>query len=230
MFVPTTHCRYCVFEDRVVLLNLQTGRYHQLDAVASRIWTLATTSTPESAIVEELQQEFSIDRSIAARDVVAFLDTCVESSLLGSDEMHSYYQQKPVRTPVAMQRMTLFLAIRNLLEARRGLRVAGFPAVYSRQQRLAPARNDTVAKFSLDRALRVFSNAENFFSVRDARLDCLPRSLALHRFLLSLGFEVSHNLGVRRYPFAAHAWVEYAGAPLCDTPEFVSQFKLIAMM
>jgi hypothetical protein len=77
-------------------------------------------------------------------------------------------------------------------------------------------------------ALLAFSRAENCFSVGDSRIDCLPRSLALHRFLRSVGIGAEHCIGVRRFPFGAHAWVEITGSVVLDSPAFVRDFHVIA--
>ena len=62
-----------------------------------------------------------------------------------------------------------------------------------------------------------FGRAENFFVVRRAPDDCLVRSLSLYRFLREAGSRAEHVIGVRRFPFQAHAWVECAGEVLMDT-------------
>ncbi len=80
------------------------------------------------------------------------------------------------------------------------------------------------------RALRAFQIAENFITVSDVNIDCLPRSLALHRFLASCDVPAQHCIGVRRYPFGAHAWVEVNGVPVCDTATFVEQFSVLARL
>ena len=42
------------------------------------------------------------------------------------------------------------------------------------------------------------------------------RSLALYRFLRSAHVPAQHVIGVRRFPFTAHAWVECGGAALFE--------------
>jgi hypothetical protein len=84
------------------------------------------------------------------------------------------------------------------------------------------------AEMSLSTAIRVFQRAENFFSTRYAGIDCLPRSLALHRFLLSVGLNANHCIGVRCFPFGAHAWVEVKGTLVCDSESFVNKYNEIS--
>lgn len=46
------------------------------------------------------------------------------------------------------------------------------------------------------------------------RLDCLPRALTIFILLRSRGVPATLRVGVKRYPFGAHAWVECLGEVL----------------
>jgi len=63
----------------------------------------------------------------------------------------------------------------------------------------------------LDKVIRSFIRAENFICSDDGPNDCLARSLALYRYLRWRGIAATHQIGVRRVPFLAHAWVEVEG-------------------
>lgn len=69
---------------------------------------------------------------------------------------------------------------------------------------------------SLARACAAFLKAENFYVSSRAPDDCLLRSFALFRFLLRSGLPAEHVIGVRRVPFAVHAWVECDGKVVLD--------------
>jgi hypothetical protein len=56
------------------------------------------------------------------------------------------------------------------------------------------------------------------------RAQCLERSLVLYDYLRCRGIAAQMRLGVQRYPFIAHAWVEYRGEPINDVPEHVRIF------
>lgn len=60
-----------------------------------------------------------------------------------------------------------------------------------------------------------------------SRLDCLPRALATYRFLRLRGIPAELCLGVKKYPFAGHAWVEYGGRVLDEIPARVPQYTLL---
>jgi hypothetical protein len=53
---------------------------------------------------------------------------------------------------------------------------------------------------------------------------CLEQSLALCCLLRRHGYPAVVRLGVRPYPFAAHAWVELDGVPLAESPEHLRAF------
>jgi hypothetical protein len=58
---------------------------------------------------------------------------------------------------------------------------------------------------------------------------CLPRSLVLWTLLRAQGVAAELRLGVRAggVPLDAHAWVEFAGRPLNETPEVVRSYAVL---
>jgi len=55
------------------------------------------------------------------------------------------------------------------------------------------------------------------------RAICLEQSLVLYRLLRRRGQPARLRVGVRPMPFAAHAWVECAGAPVNERPDRLEQ-------
>jgi hypothetical protein len=90
------------------------------------------------------------------------------------------------------------------------LRFRGFSTTYGRHRTVVgmPVPGHAPA---LDSLIRPFLAAENFVFLRRAPNDCLVRSLALFSYLRWSGIPASHVIGIRRVPFAAHAWVEVSG-------------------
>jgi hypothetical protein len=107
------------------------------------------------------------------------------------------------------------------------LRWGGFGVAYLNCARLARFCDQRNSNQTLARALRAFLFAENFALSKRAPNDCLLRSLALFRFLRNMGFPVEHCIGVQRFPFRAHAWVEYLGQVLLDADRR-PQFTILA--
>lgn len=78
----------------------------------------------------------------------------------------------------------------------------------------------------VDRVVRAVAFATRFYYRR--REDCLPRSLTLCRLLRRRGLNAQVCLGVKQFPFRAHAWVEFEGEVIGDSPERVSSFQALA--
>ena len=53
---------------------------------------------------------------------------------------------------------------------------------------------------------------------------CLEQSLALYFHLRRRGIPAELRFGVRASPFAAHAWVECGGEPVCEQHDVIVQF------
>ena len=60
--------------------------------------------------------------------------------------------------------------------------------------------------------------------------DCLPRALTTFYLLRGQGVPVSYRLGVKKFPFAAHSWVEFEGRVVNDLPGQRDQYKLITVV
>ena len=59
------------------------------------------------------------------------------------------------------------------------------------------------------------------------RLDCLPKSLTLF-VLLKNRLPVDLCVGVKKFPFAAHAWVEYGGRIIADAPARIALYTVLS--
>lgn len=101
-----------------------------------------------------------------------------------------------------------------------GFRLFGFARVYrlvERWGRRTAARAAPPNPASVvDRTRRALRTATRYYWRRG--LDCLPRSLTLYLLLRRRGVPATLRIGVKRYPFGAHAWVECLGEVLDDTP------------
>lgn len=56
------------------------------------------------------------------------------------------------------------------------------------------------------------------------RARCLEQSLVLYYVMRRQGIPVTYCQGVRLYPFAAHAWIEYENEVVNDLPEHILPF------
>lgn len=62
------------------------------------------------------------------------------------------------------------------------------------------------------------------------RRDCLPKSLTLCRLLRSRAIPAEFCLGVKKYPFSAHAWVEWEGELIDDWPQRVGTYRVLTRL
>lgn len=188
------------------------------DDAASALWSVLTGIDDAVTAFERIAARYDVDEPRFHTDLEAFARRCVAEGLLehaGSSERVPA-ADGAVASPSARARAVVprtLRALTSLVATQRALARDGFARTYDRYA-LLPAAADAVP---LREALSAFGRAENFFVARRAPDDCLARSLALYRFLRSAGVCAVHVIGVRRFPFAAHAWVECDGAEVLAT-------------
>ena len=102
-----------------------------------------------------------------------------------------------------------------------GFRLFGFSRVFlfvdRWGRRSTTAASLTVQQRIVRRTLEAVETTTRYYYRR--RLDCLPRSLAIYVLLRRRGVPATLRIGVKRFPFAAHAWVECLGEIIDDSTE-----------
>jgi hypothetical protein len=68
----------------LVLLDVRQEAYFGLNPVGARVWALLREEHSEAAIVERLEQEYAVERSVLTRDVRELLDSLQQAGLLRS--------------------------------------------------------------------------------------------------------------------------------------------------
>jgi Transglutaminase-like superfamily/Coenzyme PQQ synthesis protein D (PqqD) len=224
---PACTLRHRVVDGVAVLLDLRTAEYIVLDHVATAMWQVLL-SAESSQRVALLQRQFNASGERLQADLASFAQSCIERGFL-------QYETPPVAEPAAPRPARRgFLALRawwSLVSTARALSARGFANTYLRYSRISkPTAAEQSCEDLVERAELAFVRAEHLFVMRSAPQDCLPRSLALYQFLLSAGVPADHYIGVRRYPFKAHAWVKSGNRVLCDSADFVHRFAELARM
>ena len=212
-FAPVASIRHVEVEELRVLLDLRTESYRILDDSASRLWPVLIGERDACEAYAATAKEFDVDEDRWRADLAAFARRCVQEGLLEPAGSASATVPVPAGPPRARSgHPTMVHALSCLLGTRRALRRRGFRASYESYAGIGvlPTRAP------LAPALRTFTRAENLFVPGSAPGDCLLRSLALYRFLRLIGSPAEHVIGVRRFPFHAHAWVECDGAAVLD--------------
>jgi hypothetical protein len=219
--------RHRVVDGLVVLLDLRGGDYVILNSVASAMWRALLCIGDHRERIIALEQEFDVPADRLEADLVEFIGKSVERGYLEQHETPAFRES---RHPLGIHRKMLVLrAWQSLHSTTRALSRSGFARTYRDYSCFAkPSIDDISVDTLIARAEWAFSHAENFFLIHSVPNDCLPRSLALYRFLLSAGVPADHVIGVQRHPFRAHAWVVCQGRVLFDSHEFTSSFTELA--
>jgi hypothetical protein len=214
------HLHWAQVDDVVFLLDGRRGEYFGLDADASRHWLRLAGS---EVAAPDLGSE-DLGRLIAAARRRGWL--------VSSEEDSARTPRRRRRAGARAWRSFPALgAYLCLAQAFVLVRLRGFAPAYAWARSLAPASttppHDAAAFAS---TMRAFLRAEHFVVSRLGPDDCLPRSLALFALLARCGVPARHRIGVRRYPFAAHAWVEDCNgfALALDRSEQIAEFTPIA--
>ncbi len=225
----------------MVLLDLRTGSYVTFNPVAGAIWAAIEGGDSDAAIVHSLQTAFEVPAEQIRRDVSSTLRSFEDSGWIvprASAGPSTAPRPRPIETPpvdgepvtppsptvqVTGSLSWRALGFLALVAVDLGLLVFRFRRLYSllERRRWAARRADPVTLaticWAVDRA------AAGYFK----RAWCLQRSVACVLLLRGRGFPARLVLGVRTFPFEAHAWAEVEGTVVNDRPENVERFQVL---
>ena len=222
---PAIRCRS--IDGLIVILSLQSGSYYILDEAATALWQACTQDGYEEAALDHLARRFEVEPGRLKTDFASFKRECVEKGFL----VPTGWARPTEKIPSTRVVIPVWHAWLCIIRTAISLRWRGFGSTYANYARLANCRERTDVDRILPRALRAFLVAENFAISSRAPRDCLRRSLALFRFLRNMRVPVEHCIGIERYPFHAHAWVEHRGEVLLDIDrraQFVTLARIAA--
>jgi coenzyme PQQ synthesis protein D (PqqD) len=80
------HVVYRNFPDETVILNLESGIYHGLNATAARMLEVVQKSDSVGASVDELAREFEQPGEVIERDLVGLCRALAERGLVERDD------------------------------------------------------------------------------------------------------------------------------------------------
>src|SRR4051794_23400506 len=172
------------FQGTSVLLDLAKESYFAFDPVATLMWNALLTTNSQQEALEVLRDNFSGDQTRLAADLNNFRKQCLEQGWLQEQEPKPKMAQT---RPIVRQRFLFLRAWFSLLRTSYKLSRFGVALVY-KEYAAEPVPTSLAAKTDvvLERALAAFAKAENFFMILNAPKDCVPRSLALFKFLRSV--------------------------------------------
>ncbi|MGE0217302.1 lasso peptide biosynthesis B2 protein [Mycolicibacterium sp.] len=212
------HLRCVEVAGRLVMLDLSAGVYETTDEVGAAMWA-QLTELPADRDIPKLAARYGVPLSVVLSDLNAF----AERQLAAGRLVRAPAPRSPVES-APRQRPSVTRALRERAGADRALRKS-FAAAYT--ARVGPAADTAGPRVALARLLDVFRTADGLYPSPEAPLDCLPRSLAMTRFLRTSGWPAQHVIGVALYPFEAHAWVEVDGVALGEDDTYLHRFTVV---
>jgi hypothetical protein len=224
LLFESENVRSRLVDGRTILLDVPAGDYVVFDRTATAMWEALRTLPPERR-VDALASRFNAPRDRLAADLDAFEHMCLGRGFLSTAAPEAEPRAPLDRAPRHGWTLRAWWALAATATA---LQRSGFASVWRAYARLPQRASAPIDDAALARAERAFLRAENFFALKAAPKDCLPRSLALYRFLASIGFAPEHCIGVMRYHFEAHAWVRCGDRLVLDAPEFVARYAVLA--
>lgn len=224
------HIRHVWIDDRVAILDLRSESYFALDPIASLMWREFTLGHDRDERRRNLRYQFPDDVTRLELDLDVFENRCIESNWLVRAPWAPTRVRQIFPTRGPAERLLTVRAWSRLFRVTRSLSSRGFSWTYTAV--LQEAHAYTIRSCNQEQALvaavTAFARAEEFFNLRTAPADCLPRSLALFQFMRGVGLPAEHCIGVRQFPFSAHAWTEFRGHVVHDDSQNQERYTVIA--
>ena len=202
------------------MLDLAAGSYDATDEVGAEMWTQLLLA-PKARDLPGLAERYGVDPSVIDADLAEFARAQLEAGRLVAEEPRD---DAPPPVPAPRRRPTTAVALWERARTDRDLR-RGFADAYA--SRTGPRADTSPPRADAAVVLRRFSTADGLYPAPEAPQDCLPRSLALTRFLRTSGWHAHHVIGVALYPFEAHAWVELDGDAIQEGTTYLQRFTVI---
>ena len=220
MHLAFRHDVFCrIVNGRAIILDLQSGRYFSPKAEVSAM--LAAAESREAASIPaatELQSLVERGWLVECSGAALSNDFARWPSPVRRHEPESDLSPTARATIIALVRQAV--AAVELRRLRFGDLVERLRVRRARLEILRGPR-------SIDAVVRAFEAADRMASAHDR---CLPRSIALFRSLLAAGHPAALALGVRTYPFGAHAWVQLHDMVIGDDLDRVQTYSPILVL
>jgi hypothetical protein len=225
--------RHTTIDGRVLILDLRTEQYTILNQPASEMWSAIQTNGGDlEQAASDLATATHLDLAQTKGKLWNFVDDCVGHDFLSASPQRLEWPDARKRKRQPGERLLTMRAWWNLCYISFGLSRRGFSDTYLRcgskvsEFGIAPELTSP-----LRRAQAAFLRAENCFWYKSAPLDCLPRSLALFRFLRSVGVDATHHIGGRFKPFLSmHAWVQVGDSVILDDSRCGREYTSLASL
>ena len=206
---------FCIANDRTVFLDLVRDRYFCLPPTQDQLFKSIIAASPRHASREIAESLASV---LIERPAASFVRPVAVARPVS--EVHAY---DSVYLP------DLIIAVAYHLDTVRRLRRLSLHTVLDglkKQKDLAYACPRPASAIP-EHFSTVFAAASRLLSKHD---QCLRCSIAFVRFCAGRGYYPDLVIGVRMYPFRAHAWVQAGDRVLNDTVDNVAPYTPILVV
>lgn len=239
------HVSHTLIDGEGVLLNQKTGKYLGLNAVGTRIFEMLQSGCTPDQIASQLSDRYKVGEELIRRDMQKFLDDAIRHDIV----VFSPTSPKPLPTPPAPPQPVIsneapqdisagpLLVIHAylllfIIDCR--LKFTKFDAVLkwlnAAKSRKSTSENDSAARHRvlIARVCRAVETSTKFY-YRNQK-DCLPNAILACYLMKKLGVPVKFCIGVTKFPFKAHAWVEYEEQVVFTTPANLWKYRAIMQL
>jgi len=236
------HVSHVLIDGEGVLLNQKTGKYLGLNAVGMQILEMSQAGQTIEQIIAHLAAQYRIEKGIIQRDVGRFLEQAVKHELVvfspeaGPRADCPPYGVAPVLSkdvPLAGVNPGLLLILRAyvlLFVIDWRLKFRTFDAVLKwlniKSKKAGATANSSATERTVIQQVRHAVDTATKFYYR-TRKDCLPNAMLAYYLMKKRGAPVKFCIGVAKFPFKGHAWVEYEGKVVYTTPASLWQYRAI---
>lgn len=243
---PSPHVRSTETPDGLVLMDVRTGRYYAMNATAEALWHAVERGERLESVANQVSVRTGADAQRVTADFRHLLEDLERHGLVervetGPPGARSAAEAAPAAeamasaaepmattpehaaSPLPRRWPSVLLALFGLAIAETVL-LFGFPVFHRVVRRLPRAASRPPSAGELEWAVMVVETAAR---AHFRRAWCLQRSFALLWVLRSRHLAADLVIGVRRLPFAAHAWVEAQGRVIGDDPRVCGGYQVI---
>ena len=68
--------------DEYLMMNVETGRYHGVNAVGARLWELLETPKTFTQLCTQICEDFDVDAETCRSDLSKFVDELIENGIV----------------------------------------------------------------------------------------------------------------------------------------------------
>ena len=220
VIIPATHVYLARYEGELVLLDLATDTYHALSPAASRSVTevLGHGYGDLSELDARLLKPLFAARLLIECDDGACVDEIPEPPERGglADRTWRPHQSVLLGTNPTPERGDVLRAVGLLWRTHQLLRRNGMSDLIDSLRRRAIC-NDPQG-WDAERVGELVEAHIRARMIYPRRIECLVGSAALAVHLWAEGKATRFVIGVQKYPFHAHAWLQHGDTVLNDAP------------